>query len=237
LSAHYDHLGIGPTIKSDSVYNGAFDNAIGVSVLLELSRAFSDLNVKPKRSIIFIATTGEEKGLLGSSYYVDNPVAPLYKTVANVNIDGIAMFKDFIGLVPVGSQYSNLEDYLKQTVDNYGLQIEEIPPQFNSFDAFNKSDQLAFAIGGVPSILILEGLSNKSKSGEEVLNAFIDYYINKYHSPFDDLDQSIEADASMKHAKTLFDFAYQLANQVETPEWKSGSPFINARLRSIAEKK
>lgn len=237
LSAHYDHLGIGPTIDGDSIYNGVFDNAIGVSVLLELSKAFSELNVKPKRSIIFLATTGEEKGLLGSSYYVDNPVLPLYKTIANVNIDGIAMFKNFTGLVSVGSQYSNLEDYLKQTIDSYGLQIEEIPPQFSSFDAFNKSDQLAFAIGGIPSILVLEGLGNKSLSKEEVLYAFIDYYLNKYHTPFDDLNQSIEPKASERHAKILFDFAHQLANQIDVPEWRSGSPFINARLRSIAEKK
>jgi Zn-dependent M28 family amino/carboxypeptidase len=237
ISAHYDHLGIGVSVDGDSIYNGAFDNAIGVSVFLELAKSFSELNTKPKRSIIFIATTGEEKGLLGSSYYIDNPIVPLYKTIANVNIDGIALFKDYLGLVPVGSQYSTLDNYLKQTTDNYGLQLEDIPPQFRSFDAFNKSDQLAFAIGGIPSILILEGLSNKTKNKDEVLEAFIDYYLNRYHSPFDDLTQSIDPQASVNHAKVLFDYCFRLANQVEVPEWKSGSPFINARLRSIAEKK
>ncbi|MDP2363459.1 MAG: M28 family peptidase [Ignavibacteria bacterium] len=237
LSAHYDHLGVGTSVNGDSIYNGALDNAIGVSVLLELAKAISQLDIKPKRSIIFIATTGEEKGLLGASYYIDNPVVPLFKTIANINIDGIAMFKDFVGLVPIGANYSTLDLYLKQTANNYDLLIEEIPPQFRSFDAFNKSDQLAFAIGGIPSIFILEGLSNKSKSTEEVLNAFIDYYLNKYHTPFDDLNQTLEPEASVKHAKILFDFAYRLANQVEVPEWKSGAPFISARLRSIAEKK
>ena len=237
ISAHYDHLGIGTSVNGDSIYNGAFDNAIGVSVLLELAKSFSNLNVKPKRSIIFVATTGEEKGLLGSSYYIDNPVVPLYKTVANVNVDGIALFKDFKGLVPVGSQYSTLDVLLKQTTENYELKIEEIPSQFRSFDAFNKSDQLAFAIGGIPSILVLEGLSNKSKTKDEVLTCFIDYYLNRYHSPFDDLSQIIEPQASANHAKVLFDYCFRLADQIEVPEWKSGSPFINARLRSIAEKK
>ena len=237
ISAHYDHLGIGTSVNGDSIYNGAFDNAIGVSVLLELAKSFSELNIKPKRSILFIATTGEEKGLLGSSYYIDNPVVPLYKTIANVNIDGIALFKDFNGIVPIGSQYSTLDFYLKQTTDNYDLKIEEIPSQFRSFDAFNKSDQLAFAIGGIPSILILEGLSNKSKTKEEVLEGFIDYYLNRYHSPFDDLSQIIEPQASANHAKVLFDYCFRLADQIEVPEWKSGSSFINARLRSIAEKK
>lgn len=237
ISAHYDHLGIGTSVNGDSIYNGAFDNAIGVSVMLELAKSFSEINIKPKRSILFIATTGEEKGLLGSSYYIDNPVVPLYKTIANVNIDGIALFKDFNGIVPIGSQYSTLDFYLKQTTDNYDLKIEEIPPQFRSFDAFNKSDQLAFAIGGIPSILILEGLSNKSKTKEEVLAGFIDYYLNRYHSPFDDLSQIIEPQASANQAKVLFDYCFRLADQIEVPEWKSGSSFINARLRSIAEKK
>lgn len=235
ISAHYDHLGIGTPVNGDSIYNGAFDNAIGVSVLLELAKAFSELNIKPKRSIIFVATTGEEKGLLGSSYYIDNPVVPLHKTIANINIDGIALFRDFQGIVPVGAKYSTLDENLKQTADRYGLLIEDIPPQFKSFDAFNKSDQLAFAIGGIPSILVLEGLNNKTKSKDEVLEAFISYYLDRYHSPFDDLNQSVDKEASSKHAKILFDLCFHLADQIEVPEWKSGSPFINARLRSIAE--
>lgn len=237
LSAHYDHLGIGAPIKNDSIYNGALDNAIGVSVLLELARSFSDLKTRPKRSIIFMATTGEEKGLLGSSYYVDNPLVPLYKTVASINIDGIAMFKDFMGIVPVGAELSTLQEYLRQTADSYGLIIEEIPPQFRSFDAFNKSDQLAFALGGIPSILVLEGLSNKSKKSDDVLLSFVDYYLNYYHTPFDDLNQKIDCEAAARHAKIIFDFTYRIADQIDAPEWKSGAPFLNARLRSKAEKR
>lgn len=237
VSAHYDHLGIGIPIYGDSIYNGALDNAIGISVMLEIAKAFSKLKVKPKRSILFIATTGEEKGLLGSSYYIDNPVVPLYKTIANINIDGIAMFKDFQSLVPIGTQYSNLDVYLNQTANRYNLLVEGIPPQFRSFDAFNKSDQLAFAVGGIPSILVLEGLTNKTKSREEVLKAFIDYYLDRYHTPFDDLKQNIDLEAAAKHAKILFDLCFHLADQIETPVWKSSSPFINARLRSIAEEK
>lgn len=237
ISAHYDHLGIGISINGDSVYNGALDNAIGVSVMLEIARAFSEIKTKPRRSVLFIATTGEEKGLLGSSYYIDNPVVPLYKTIANVNIDGIAMFKDFKSLVPVGVQYSDLDLYLNQTIGRYGLTTEDIPPQFRSFDAFNKSDQLAFAVGGIPSILILEGLSNRTKSKNDVLTAFINYYLERYHTPFDDLKQNIDSEAASKHAKILFDLCFHLADQIETPVWKSSSPFINARLRSIAEEK
>ena len=237
ISAHYDHLGIGQAVKNDSIYNGALDNAIGVSVLLELAKAFSSLEIKPKRSILFIATTGEEKGLLGSSYYTENPVVPLYKTIANINIDGVAMFKDFESIVGIGAGLSTLDKWLTSTAGTYNLSLENIPSQFKSFDAFNKSDQLAFALAGIPSILVLEGTKNKSKSKEEVTEAFIDYYLNYYHTPFDDLNHEIDCEAAAKHAKILFDLCFNLANTKDTPEWREGTQFINARLRSIAEKK
>jgi len=237
LSAHYDHLGIGPKIDGDSIYNGVSDNAIGVSVLLELARIFSSLTTKQDRSIIFIATTGEEKGLLGSGYYTDNPVVPLYKTIANINIDGVAMFKDFKSLVGVGGELSTLQQYLLSSAEKYEIELQSIPSQFKSVDAFNKSDQLAFASAGIPSILILEGTKNNSKTDSEVIQSFIDYYLNIYHTPFDDLNQQIDTEAASKHAKIIFDLAFNLLNSKHTPEWKEGSQFINARLRSIAEKK
>lgn len=237
ISAHYDHLGIGPMVNGDSIYNGALDNAIGVSVLLELARQFSESNNSVKRSIIFLAVTGEEKGLLGSTYYTDNPLVPLYKTIANLNIDGIALFRDFQTVVGVGSEFSTLENILSETAANMGLQVEAIPAQFKVVEAFNQSDQLSFASAGIPSILVLEGTKNKNKSEEEVLSAFIDYMVNRYHTPFDDLDQEIDYLAAAQHAAILFDLVYSISNSDEVPEWKPGSPFINARLRSIAEKR
>jgi hypothetical protein len=237
ISAHYDHLGIGTAITGDSIYNGALDNAMGVSVLLELANTFSRLEVKPKRSILFIATTGEEEGLLGSSYYTDNPIVPLYKTIANVNIDGIAMFKDFESIVGIGTEFSTLESWLSLTAEKYKMSLQSIPPQFKSFDAFNKSDQLAFALAGVPSILVLEGTKNKFKTEGELLEAFINYYLEIYHTPFDDLNQHIDYKAAAKHAEILFDLCHILADDNDTPNWKPSTPFINARLRTIAEKR
>jgi hypothetical protein len=237
ISAHYDHLGIGPVVDSDSIYNGALDNAIGVAVLLELAKQFSENSSSIKRSIIFIALTGEEKGLLGSSYYTDNPLVPLYKTIANINIDGIAFFKDFQSVVGIGSEFSTLKDFLIETTTQMGLQVEPIPPQFKVFEAFNQSDQLSFASAGVPSILVLEGTKNKYRSEEEVIIAFIEYMINRYHSPFDDLSQEIDYIAAAQHKNIIYKFSSLLANSELVPEWNAGSPFINARLRSIAEKK
>jgi hypothetical protein len=237
ISAHYDHLGIGPVVNGDSIYNGALDNAIGVSVLLELARQFSESNNSFKRSIIFLALTGEEKGLLGSTYYTDNPFVPLHKTIANLNIDGIAFFRDFQTVVGVGSEFSTLENILSDAAAKMGLKVEPIPPQFKVVEAFNQSDQLSFASAGIPSILVLEGTKNKNKTEEEVLYAFIDYMINRYHTPFDDLNQEIDYLAAAQHAAILFDLVYFLSNSDKVPEWKPGSPFINARLRSIAEKR
>jgi len=237
ISAHYDHLGIGISVNNDSIYNGALDNAIGVSVLLEIARVFSKFEVAPKRTIVFIAFTGEEKGLLGSTYYCDNPVFPLYKTIANVNIDGIAFFRDFKSIVGVGAEYSSLEDKLLETANRYQLTVEDIPDEFNSINAFTNSDNYAFAFNGVPSILILEGIINKTKSREEVIDAFVDYYLNRYHTPFDDLNQNIDIIAAERHAKIIFDFCFSLSNSSIAPEWKKDSPFLKAKLRNIAEKR
>ena len=237
ISAHYDHLGIGPVINGDSVYNGALDNAIGVSVLLELAKSFAGIDILPKRSIVFLALTGEEKGLLGSAYYTDNPLVPLYKTVANINIDGIAFFRDFKSVVGIGSEYSTLSSFLIETAQGFNMTVENVPPEFNQFEAFNQSDQVSFAIAGIPSILVLEGLENLNLSQNEVLTSFVDYIVNRYHSPQDDLNQKIDYLAAAQHAEILFDLLLTITNSKETPEWNSGSPFINARLRSIAEKK
>jgi len=237
ISAHYDHLGIGPEVNGDSIYNGTLDNAIGVAVLLGVAKQFSENSLSIKRSIIFIALTGEEKGLLGSSYYTENPLVPLYKTIANINIDGIAFFRDFQSLVGVGSEFSTLKDFLLETTAKMDLQVEPIPPQFKVFEAFNQSDQVSFASAGIPSILVLEGIQNKNKEKDEVLYSFIDYMINRYHTPFDDLSQQIDYVAAEQHTGVLFDLASSMANSEVIPQWKPGSPFINARLRSIAEKK
>jgi hypothetical protein len=235
ISAHYDHLGIGKSISGDSIYNGALDNAIGVAVMLELARTLSKLNLK--RTILFIATTGEEKGLLGSIYYCENPVFPLYKSVANLNIDGIAFFRDFSSLIAVGKEFSNLGDFVKQSAQRFNLKVENIPEFLLDFGAFNNSDHYAFANYGIPSIIVLEGLDNKTLNREEVKNEFIDYFLNRYHTPFDDLNQNIDFVAAEKHAKVLFDLIYRLANSNEEIKWNNNSPFLKYYLRNLAEKK
>ncbi len=237
VSAHYDHLGIGPAVEGDSIYNGTLDNAMGVAVLLELAKKFSETKNSFSRSIIFLALTGEEKGLLGSLFYTDHPLVPLHKTIANLNIDGIALFKDFQSIIGVGAEFSTLKIVLENTAARKDLLVEKIPPQFKSFEAFNQSDQVSFAYAGVPSILVLEGIQNKHKSKEDVLYSFINYMVHCYHTPFDDLSQEIDYIASVQHKDVLYDMALSLLNSETAPEWETSSPFVNARLRSIAEKR
>ncbi len=237
VSAHYDHLGIGPAVNGDSIYNGVFDNAAGCAALLEISGAISSFTVKPKRSILFFLSTGEEYGLLGSTYYIDRPVVPLYKTVANINIDGLASFDEFNSIIGIGQKYSTLNDYLEKTAEESGLEVDEIPSIFESTEAFNRSDQIAFAKAGIPSILILDAPDYKSISTEEAINKIITYQQNIYHTPFDDLSLKINYDAALQHVEFLTRFIINIANSEDKPEWKDDSPYINERLRSRAEKR
>lgn len=237
VSAHYDHLGIGTEINGDSIYNGVTDNALGVSGLLELARTLNQTKPKLARSIIFLCLTAEEKGLLGSQYYVSSPVVPLYRCIANVNIDGLAVFDEFNSIIGIGSEYSSINELFNEVAIKQGLSITNIPNQFENWLSYYKSDQASFAKAGIPSILVYEGIDPKYKSKDDALNWFINYSQNIYHSPFDDLNQSINLNASIQHLILLYDFISTLANSEKVPEWNEDSPFLQARLRSIAEKR
>ena len=230
LSAHYDHLGIGKPVKGDSIFNGFIDNASGVSALLELSRCLSQ--VETKRSIIFIFTTAEEKGLLGSSYYCDHPVFPLYKTIANVNIDGLAFLNDFNSVIPVGGEFSTLNEMLNPVLNSLSISKSDVYDVVNRQESFTNSDQFSFAKAGIPSLLITEDIETEAASLK-----MINWMENFYHSPFDDKNQFINYDAMQKHLEIIFSFCTFLANNEEEPEWKEATSFISIQLRNRAEKK
>jgi len=237
VSAHYDHLGIGPAVNGDSIYNGVYDNAAGVAALLEIANAFVQSGISQKRSILFLLLTGEEFGLLGSKYYISNPIFPLYKTVANINIDGIASFDKFTSIVGIGKEYSTIKNFLDRTAQKYNLDIVDIPPQFAYSESYSSSDQISFANAGIPAMLIAEGLDYFNLTKEEGLANYIEYSTKYYHSPFDDLRLPINLEAAMQHFEILFSIIMDLATNDIEPEWNKGSPYINARLRSIAEQK
>jgi hypothetical protein len=237
VSAHYDHLGIGPSVNGDKIYNGVLDNAMGVSVLLEIARVLSEKKETLNRSIIFIATTGEEKGLLGSTYYVDHPIFPLYKTVANVNVDGVAFIDVFKSVIGIGASLSNLGELLRASSKEFGLEVVKIPKQFYKNEAFNRSDQIAFAKAGIPSILVLDAPDYVNTSEEEAIGKIIDFNENIYHTPFDDLNIKIDFNAVKLHTDLLSNFILRIASSEDQISWKPNVSFNYIRLQTIAEKR
>jgi len=235
LSAHYDHLGIGIPVRGDSIYNGVVDNAMGSAALLEIAHALT--KSPPKRSVLFLFLTGEEKGLLGSTYYIDNPAVPHYKTVANINIDGLAIFDTFRDVVGFGTELSSLHKVLQKSAAIMGLTVSSLPPNFSRLESFARSDQVVFAKAGIPAALVMEGVDYNHLDKEQGIKKHIDWMQNIYHSPFDDLNQSINWSAAEQHCHLLLTFAWILANDAEEPTWQQGTPYLTARLQSIAERK
>ncbi|MFZ4622372.1 MAG: M28 family peptidase, partial [Bacteroidota bacterium] len=237
LTAHYDHLGIGIPVEGDSIYNGVFDNASGVAALLEIARVFSLPEHRPKRSVLFIFLTGEERGFIGSQYYCLNPVVPLYRTIANINIDGISLFERTRSVIGVGAELSSLGRSLKESVRSMDLAVDEIPQDVFRQDQFRNSDQFIFAQAGIPSILIAEGLQYETSTFEQGLQRYTAWTEERYHTPFDDLSQKLNMNAAEQHTSVILHFAQDLANGSDKPSWNPHSPFLSARLRSASEKK
>ncbi|MBD3289018.1 M28 family peptidase [candidate division KSB1 bacterium] len=225
LSAHYDHLGIGRAVKGDSIYNGVVDNAIGVAALLECARAFGFYPLPPAHNVLFLFVTAEEKGLLGSQFYLDHPYIPLDKTIANVNIDGLSIFDRVNSVIGIGAQLSTLGELLTSVTSMLDLGVSRLPNQFIEFESLMRSDQIAFAQAGIPSILIAEGVDYVNISTEDGINNMIHWFENIYHTPFDDINQQINWDSARQHCQIIFAYAMKLANVKQLPEWKSGTDF------------
>ena len=236
LAAHYDHLGIGHPVNGDSIYNGVVDNALGCAALLEIIRVIS-MSRHPARSIVTLFVSGEEKGLLGSRYYCSHPLVPLYKTDAALNIDGIAIIDEFNTITGIGSELSTLGSLLEETASYLGMSVSSVPGIFLERDPYESSDQLAFATAGIPSILVMEGHDYRTLPGDEGFIKFLEWGFERYHTPFDDLLQPINYNAVRQHTCLLYTFSFVLADTYKPPQWLRNSAFMNARLRSLAEKR
>jgi phosphate binding protein len=235
VCAHYDHLGIGPAVRGDSIYNGVVDNAAGTAALLEMARVLASRKPAPRRSVLFLFVTGEESGLLGSTYYCDHPLVPLSRTVAALNVDGLSIFDTVRSFVALGAEESTLGDLLREYGRDLNVEIAPLPPLFEFHDEFLRSDQVAFAAAGVPSVLLIENLDYDHGSWEDGRDRFLAWGREVYHTPFDDLGQPINADAVGQHVRLLTRVACGLANTPTPPAWRAGSPYLAARLRSLAE--
>lgn len=231
ISAHYDHLGIGTAIDGDSIYNGALDNAMGCAAIMELSRRLV-ANKPNRRSIVFVWLTGEESGLLGSRYYCDYPIVPLSKTIANINVDGLAFIDKFRSIIPIGGNYSNIGDIIKNTADSMGIIVEGFPDGFQEDEAFSRSDQVAFANAGIPSVLIMDGVNYENITEEQGLFILQDYLKNVYHTPFDDLNFPVNYNAIEQHIEILYELIINMANTDNIPQWNKDSEYYQRAMQN-----
>jgi len=230
-TAHWDHFGIDkPDEQGDSIYNGAYDNATGTAGLIELARAFASRPNKPERTIVFLAVTAEEQGLWGSAYYSQNPVYPLEKTVANINMDGVNYRGRNRDVVIVGRGQSHLEDVLEEEAKKQGryLGAEDHPEA----GYFYRSDHFNFAKAGVPALHFDEGLDMENMSREEAKRLQDEYTEKNYHRPSDEYSESWTFDGAVLDLQLYFNIGNRLANSREWPEWKEDSEFKSMRDQS-----
>jgi Zn-dependent M28 family amino/carboxypeptidase len=223
-TAHWDHFGIGkPDDRGDSVYNGALDNASGTAALLELANGFNNLKTKPLRTVVFVAVTAEEQGLWGSAYYVQHPVFPLAKTVANINIDGLNNYGKTKDMVVVGKGQSELEDLLNSILDqqNRVLSFETHPEAGYYF----RSDHFNFAKAGVPALFTESGVDIEGKGIEEGKRLQDEFTEKYYHQPSDEYNNSWKMEGAVADLDIFFRLGQQLASGHVWPGWKEGSEF------------
>lgn len=235
-TAHWDHFGIGkPDASGDSIYNGALDNASGTAALLELSRAFKNLKKKPLRTVVFVAVTAEEQGLWGSAWYVQHPVFPLEKTVANINIDGLNNYGKTKDLVVIGKGQSELEDLLNAVLDeqNRVLSFETHPEAGYYF----RSDHFNFAKAGVPALFTESGVDIEGKGIAEGKRLKDEYTEKYYHQPSDEYTPSWKMEGGMADLEVFFRLGLQLAATRNWPGWKEGSEFKAIREKTSNQRK
>ena len=226
--AHWDHLGYGKPIHGDSIINGTTDNATAMAWLLETARAFKALDKQPERSIVFLVPTCEETGFHGTTYYVQNPVFPVEKTISVINLDVIPLWGANNDVTITGYGHSTLDDMVTRLATKYNRYVMADPEAFNGM--FYRSDHFPFMQKGVPA-MFAKGWSDNRKHGKEWATAKIkDYWANTYHKPTDQLyPETDDYEGLMQEVHLFFDLAYELTTTNVYPQWKPASEFANIR--------
>jgi Zn-dependent M28 family amino/carboxypeptidase len=219
VSAHLDHLGIGRPVDGDSIYNGAMDNASGIATMLETARAFHDLRIAPKRSLIFAAVTAEEKGELGSAYFATHPTVPIGQIVADLNTDMWEPQIPLVGVFGYGADESDLGTDLRQALKLRNLTLMEDPHPEQV--RFIRSDQYSFIKRGIPALALKIGYLPGSP-GDSVI---AEWNRVRYHKPSDDLDQPVNFDAVIGFDAMYVDLVHLVADRPTRPAWVKGSVF------------
>ncbi len=217
LSAHLDHVGICPEVKGDTICNGAMDNAMGIASMIEVAHGFKHLKVRPKRSILFLAVTAEEKGLIGADYFAQNPTLPKGNLVANVNLDMPIVTYDFKDVVAFGAERSSIGPAVARAGATMGIAL--VPDPEPEQGIFTRSDHYRFVQQGIPSVFLVTGPGGE---GAVVGKAF---QKNHYHQPSDDTNLPFVWSAATKFVALNLAIARDLADSPERPRWNKGDFF------------
>ena len=231
--AHWDHLGTG-TGDGDQIFNGAVDNATGTAALLEMAQAFKALPRAPKRSILFLAVTAEESGLLGSAHYAANPLFPLNQTVGGVNIDAMNVVGPMKDIVVVGYGNSELEDILAEEASKQSRSLTQEPTPEKGY--FFRSDHFNFAKKGVPVLYAEGGTVHTEKGDQFVTDANADYTSNRYHKPSDEFSDAWDLRGAIADMALYFNVGLTVAESDSWPNWYEGTAFRGIRDASMASK-
>ncbi len=231
--AHWDHLGKLPGCSGDCVMNGAVDNATGTSGLLTIARAFVNAKKKPERSVLFLAVTLEESGLLGSAYYVDNPLFPLAQTVAAFNMDAMHFGGPTRDVTVVNIGASDLEKYLADAAKAQGRELRGEPTPEKGY--FFRSDHFNFAKRGVPALYIKGGIDDREIGPAAREKYLADFTAQKYHKVGDEYSADADLRAGVQDMELLYAVGAKIANEKTWPNWNADSEFRAARDSSRAK--
>ena len=230
-TAHWDHLGRDEKAQGDQVFNGAIDNASGVAQVLEIAEAYTKLPSPPKRSLVFLMVTAEEKGLLGAKYYAEHPLYPPAKTLANINIDGVNQWGRTSDIVVVGDGNTTLDDLARQVATMQGRTVKPDPEPEKGF--YYRSDHFEFAKIGVPAFYADTGTEYVGKSPEFSKQKRDEYTTNDYHKPTDEVKPDWDLSGAVEDTHFLFAIGHSVLQGDRYPEWKPGTEFKARRDESL----
>ncbi len=228
FSAHLDHEGTKESGAGDTIYNGFYDNAVGVAIMLESARALAKLTVAPRRSIVFVATTAEEQGSLGSDYFVNNSSMPKTSMVANINVDLPMLLFPMNTITTWGAERTSFKEAAAAEVALEGFEARPYPYPGEEVGEIKRSDQYSFVRKGIPFVWMMEGVSSSDATvdGLARINAFYD---DHYHQVSDDLSQPIDWDSARRYARASARVTRRLAMDDDAPTWNEGD-FIGEKF-------
>ncbi len=222
FTAHWDHKGIGPAVNGDSIYNGAEDNASGVAAMLAAAQALVEVTPRPRRSVLFIATTAEESGLLGSEAYVQAPLVPLERTAAVLNLDVTNVRGATRDIDALGIERSTLGDAFRAAARAESLAVRHLPDVRGSF---YRSDHFPFARAGVPALSFKSGLDFVDRPQDWGKQQEDEYNTHRYHQPSDEYSPTFRYDGMAQQLRVAVRVAVAVANALQLPRWLPASEF------------